>query len=245
VFGLAPGETNSLSFSVKIPTTWTTGNYYIGAYADSVDEVDEIWEDNNTISQPITLFVDDIPPQVTLDGPFGQTTDPDVAFSFSADKPIQYWLYKFYEGSPEGVAYTKTTQNSVSFPDTPYGSYGFIVVARDVRGLFSTPVGHSFDLTTVEDDTVPPVPVITFGYQGRISFNTMTFRWGANEPVRYYYINLRNWAEPATPYVKTTDTEIQFTGLAPGLYTFVVTARDMAGNLAAQPARNTFIVLDL
>jgi len=245
IYGLDPGETDSGAFPVTISTTWTNGNYYIGAYADFSDAVEELWEDNNTVSQPIILYVDDIPPVATLDGPHGQTTERDIVFSFSADKPIRDWLYKFYQGSHTSVPYTKTTDTTVSFPDTPYGSYGFILVARDVRGIFSVPVRSLFDITTVEDDTVPPVPEITFGYQGRIRFNDVPFRWQANEPVRCYYINLRYWDGAATPYVKTKATEIRYEDLLPGIYTFVVTARDLAGNFAVYPGRRTFIVLDL
>ncbi|BCU08005.1 S8 family serine peptidase [Allochromatium tepidum] len=57
IASLAPGASQNCSGTVVIPSTLTTGSYYLGAYADKKGEVSESNESNNGLAASNTIYI--------------------------------------------------------------------------------------------------------------------------------------------------------------------------------------------
>jgi peptidoglycan/xylan/chitin deacetylase (PgdA/CDA1 family) len=104
-------------------------------------------------------------------------------------------------------------------------------------------VGNTESDHTYELDGQPPVTTITAGPTGWITSGSATFSWNGTDDwtpaaqlVYQYQLDGGTWSGWSSA------TSATLTGLTAGPHTFVVEARDLAGNIEASPPSRTFSV---
>jgi hypothetical protein len=247
-------ETSDLVYRYKLADGWsdwtpTTSVVYIdlsnGAYTFTVEAKDQAGKvDSTPATRSFTVSVDKTRPETVITaGPSGIIEYNEVTFIWTgtddrtdtSDLVYQY-KYKTSDAWPEtwttGTSVTKVLSN---------GAYTFMVRAKDEAGnIDSTPATRSF---TVSVDTTPPETAITAGPSGTIDYNEVTFTWtGADDitataNLEYQYTLSDTWLEEWID-----GTNVTYTDLPNGDYTFRVRARDEAGAVDPTPAMRSFTV---
>ena len=119
---------------------------------------------------------------------------------------------------------------------SPDGIYKVGIVANDTAG------NDNSSYTNVTVDTTPPATEITDGPSGTIDYNDVTFEWNGSDDITeptdltYQYKLDGSWS------AWTYATNKSYSGLSNGDYTFMVKAKDQAGN-EATPAPRSFTIL--
>ena len=133
--------------------------------------------------------------------------------------------------------FVQTTTNSAALTGlSPGTAYSFVVRARDGAGNLSTASG-AVNFTTVVSDTTPPTTPGT-PTASAVTSTTANLAWTASTDAGGSglagYNVYRRVGTTDTLFVQTTTNSAALTGLtASTAYSFVVRARDGAGNLSA------------
>ena len=131
---------------------------------------------------------------------------------------------------------------TVSIPATASGSYTFTGTYM-LEGMSTTAnIGGDSSITVTPPDTTPPDTTIVSGPTGTITYNDVTFTWSGSDDVTptaqlvYSYKLDGSWS------AWTSATSVTYNDLSNGDYTFMVKARDQAGNEDPTPASRSFTV---
>ena len=201
--------------------------------------------ENNRADQPVNLTPADgaqgINPNVTL------TASPFQDADLQDTHTTTQWQVRSADGSYDDPVFFEETATDLTLITLSYGTlaldttYYWQVRYLDSRGSWT---GYS-DETSFSTllDTDPPETAISSGpADGQILYtNTAGFSWSGEDNVQWlltYATQLDDddWTE------YSTDTSIQYTGLADGEHVFRVKAKDDSGNEDATPATRSFII---
>jgi chitodextrinase len=193
----------------------------------------------------------------TLDGQYesgnggGDTTAPSIPTNFRSTSKSTNTIALAWNASTDNVGVTgyrvfrdnvsiRTSGTALTFTDTGLAanrSYTYTIDAFDAAGNYSSRASLSVTTTASSDSVTPGAPTLTATVQ---SSSSVSLSWSGstdNVGVTNYTI-FSNGALIATNGTATTYTA---TGLTAGTkYTFVVYAKDAAGNTS--PASNSAIV---
>ena len=171
-------------------------------------------------------FVDDTPPAMSsLNGP-NQPVNGAATFTFSAASDATFRRFECRIG---GVHEWQTCTSGYA-PNLGTGTYTLQVRAVDWSNNQS---GESTWSWTV-DKIAPETSLATSGPSGTVASSSATFEFNSNEAGSFVCSLNGVAANCGSPK--------QYTGLAPGDYTFTVRALDAAGNADASPAVRTWTV---
>ncbi len=201
--------------------------------------------ENNRADPPVNLTPadgdEDINPNVTLTASTFQDADPEDTHTSTQ------WQVRSADGSYDDPVFFKETATDLTAITLSYGTlaldttYYWQVRYLDSRGSW-TDYSDETSFSTLLD-TDPPETTISSGpADGEILYtNTAGFSWSGEDNVQWlltYATQLddNDW----TAY--STDTSIQYTGLADGEHVFRVKTKDDSGNEDATPAVRSFII---
>ena len=176
---------------------------------------------------------DTTPPQSTIDsGPSGTVGSTSASFTFSSDE-----AGSTFECSLDGSPFSACTSPK-DYTNLSGGSHTFEVRATDAAGnVDTTPASRTFSVVLPPpQDTTPPETTIDSGPSGTIKQNNATFTFSSSEANSTFECSLDNGAFSACSSPK------KYTGLANGLHTFSVRAKDAAGNIDPNPPSSTWTV---
>ena len=125
------------------------------------------------------------------------------------------------------------------------GGYTFEVKARDLAGREATVARLTFTVSL--PGTALPDTSILSGPMGRTTATVASFKWaGSGDPVLASNLTYAFRLDPIEPTFSAfgSDTSHMYTDLAKRAYTFLVKARDQAGNEDPTPASRSFTVED-
>ncbi|PWU25603.1 MAG: hypothetical protein C5B48_00470, partial [Candidatus Rokuibacteriota bacterium] len=198
-----------------------------------------------------TVVVDATPPDTTItSGPTGAIPAPGSAtFTWSGTDDVTsaanlVFAFRLDPIEPAFSAFGSAT--SRTYTGLAPGSYTFLVKARDGVGNEDlTPANRSFSVV----DATPPDTTITSGPTGAIPApGSATFTWtGTDGVTAAASLVFAFRLDPIEPTFSAfgSATSTAYAGLAPGAYTFLVKARDAAGNEDPTPATQAFSVVDV
>jgi Big-like domain-containing protein/cellulase (glycosyl hydrolase family 5) len=201
--------------------TWSSGAS--GTYTLAAQATDAAG--NTTTSAPVTITVDNTPPETTLTPPSSPTTDSPT-FSFASSESGST-----FQCALDGAAPAACT-SPLGFTGLAAGSHTFSVAASDALGNVDT-TPATFTWTAV--DTTPPDTTLTGGPSGTVATTSASFAFTASEPGTFECsLDAAAWAVCSSPAT--------YDGLADGTHTFAVRGRDAAGNVDPTPATQTWTV---
>ena len=189
-----------------------------------------------------TWTVDSIAPSVSITGGHASgavTNNRNAQFTLTSSEPSQFWC-KFEELTPgpkSTAAFSACSGTGVTTGASPMysnlidGAYSFSVYAND--GLQNGPtLTRSWTVDTIAPDTTlsSPPPLLSNSSSAQFAFSS--------EPGATFECKLDAGAWSATGC--TSPREL--TGLTEGQHTFLVRARDAAGNVDPSPASHTWTV---
>jgi hypothetical protein len=191
-------------------------------------EVKAIDADTNEDPTPASrsFMVDTAPPDTTLSGPSGPTSDSTPTFTFDSTEASSTFKCSV-DGAPFANCSSPLTTSTLGD-----GPHSFAVKAIDsALNEDASPATHSFMVDTAAPDTT-----ITAGPSGPTADSTPTFTFDSSEPSSTFQCSLDGGAFAACGSPFTT------TALADGAHTVAVKAIDSALNEDASPATRTFSV---
>jgi hypothetical protein len=191
-------------------------------------EVKAIDADTNEDPTPASrsFMVDTAPPDTTLSGPSGPTSDSTPTFTFDSTEASSTFKCSV-DGAPFANCSSPLTTSTLGD-----GPHSFAVKAIDsALNEDASPATHSFMVDTAAPDTT-----ITAGPSGPTADSTPTFTFDSSEPSSTFQCSLDGGAFAACGSPFTT------TALADGAHTVAVKAIDSALNEDPSPATRTFSV---
>jgi hypothetical protein len=204
-------------------------------------------EDPTPASQSFTVNVDSTPPDTTItSGPSGTVGTSSASFAWTGTDdvtPEASLVYAFRLDPVEATFSDFGTATSKTYTGLANGTYTFLVKARDEAGNEDpTPASQSF---TVSLDRTPPDTTITGGPSGTVGTSSASFSWTGTDNVTptgslVYAFRLDPLETTFSAFGATISKT--YSGLADGSYTFLVKARDEAGNEDPTPASRSFTV---
>lgn len=201
---LAPGAERVWPISdITIPSSVPAGNYYIGILVDRTSQIVESNEYNNYVSSPISIVVDNSPPEITVTEPAdGLITNQDVTLSYTVTDDVS---------APEDITVTGPVSGTTY---TTEGEYDITITATDEKDNTAS-VSVSFTI-----DKTPPEVIITYPTEG------MEFRPEDTLDVEYTVTD----AVDPSPSVTVSPSDPVISPLPEGELTITVTATDSSGN---------------
>ena len=137
------------------------------------------------------------------------------------------------EGNPVQVLTAQASSGSWAVDPAPLsdGTYTATAAQSDAAGNTGISAPATFVI-----DTVAPHTVISSGPPATSATSSVTFQFFSTKSPATFDCNLdeTGWASCVSP--------VQYTGLANGSHTFMVRARDQAGNIDPSPAQQTFTI---
>ena len=240
------------TYSVAMPSTITIGGktYNFDEWENGYTERSRVFilNTDTTITASFTVVSDISPPSTSItSGPTGTISDDDVDFVWTGDDDVTSTIDLRYSYALEGydTAWSSwASSTSKHYENLPNGGYTFMVKARDEAGNEDpTPAERGF--TVAVPDTTPPETSISSGPSGNIDYDDAEFTWTGEDEVtstsnlRYSYV-LEGYDEGWSSW--TSDTSRSYRDLPNGGYTFMVKARDEAGNEDPTPAERGFTI---
>ncbi|MBM4262276.1 MAG: M6 family metalloprotease domain-containing protein [Deltaproteobacteria bacterium] len=225
-----PGSSGNANFTaLSLPNS----NFYSGA--PSGVSVTAIGVANGVATATLS-GLDNGPPDTLISGsPQALTSATNADFTFTSSKANSTFACKL-----DGGAFASCTSPK-SYSGLVAGSHTFSVQATD-QGGSTDPTPAIFTWTI---DNIAPDTSITNGPAQSITQNSTTFNWTGSDNVStagnlVYAYRL----DPIEPNFSAFGavTEKSYSGLANGNYTFIVKAKDQAGNEDATPATRSFAV---
>ncbi len=233
---LSSGHTCNMSHS------WhEEGTYEVKVKAKNEYNVTGNWSP----SFQVKIERDKTPPNTwIIDGPSGIISCNNVTFKWGADDDVTadanlVYAYKLVGYDADWSPWLSVT--SKTYYNLSDGYYTFEVKAKDEAGNEDEiPASRSF--TIAEDKTAPEV-WITEGPNGTIHARGAIFTWSGRDDVTpdnqllYSYMleNYSSWSK------WTRNTTFFYSGIQNGNYTFMVKAKDEAGNICL-PAERQFTI---
>jgi len=155
---------------------------------------------------------------------------------YQANQPVTRYYARLYQLSS---AYSSTSATTMAFSGLSDGYYLFIVTARDAAGEFAPSPCRVWFLNRTWDDEFQ-VYLTEYAVTG----SSITFNYAATTPSSRYYTRLYG---VESTYTGSASSSCTFTGLADGLYYFIVTGRDASNGAfpAGGPARQFFYITTL
>ena len=182
---------------------------------------------DSTTSSPVTVTVDNTAPDTTIDsGPQGFVGSDSAGFAFSSQESTAS-----FQCTLDGSSFSACTSPQ-QYTGLTNGAHTFQVRAGDTSGNFdATPASRSWTVDTTAPDTT-----ISSGPNGTVISRSASLGFSATEPAATFECSL-----DGSTYAPCTSPN-QLTGLADGAHTFLVRARDVAGNVDATPPSRTWTV---
>jgi hypothetical protein len=178
-------------------------------------------------STPVTVTVDTVAPQTTIDsGPSDPSDSAAATFTFSTGEQGAS-----FECRADGAAWAACTSPR-QLTGLADGDHTFEVRAIDAAGnVDDSPASHAWTV-----DTAPPDTTISSGPSGTVASTDATFAFTASEAGSRFEcrVDAAAYASCASPRT--------LTGLGPGTHSFDVRAIDAAGNIDSSPAGRTWTV---
>jgi hypothetical protein len=205
--------------------TWnSTGSRQVSVQARTQDAAHNV-----VLSDPVTITVDNVPPDTSItSAPAAQTVETSASFSFTATENATF------ECALDGAAWAACS-SPVSYTGLGYGQHTFAARATDALGnVDATPATFPW---TVLDQT-PPETTIVAGPTGTTGPQAVTLSFSASEPSTFACS-----LDGAAPSACTSPTS--YSGLAGGDHTFSVAATDQSGNVDATPATRSWTIDDV
>ncbi|MDA0182327.1 plastocyanin/azurin family copper-binding protein [Solirubrobacter phytolaccae] len=181
-----------------------------------------------------TFTVDATAPDTTIDtGPSGAASSPTFTFSAS-ESGSTFECQLDGPGGATGTFAACTSPRTLSPPAD--GTYTFRVRAKDAAGnVDATAASRSFTVDTTAPDTA-----IDSGPSGTVTTASPSFSF-SSEAGATFECRLDGPGATAGTYASCSSPRV-LGSLADGAYTFLVRAKDAAGNVDATPASRTFTV---
>ena len=189
----------------------------------------------NVVREPLnqSFTIDTTPPTAHIsEGPNGIAADRNVIFRFEANETAQF------SSQLEGYDTQFTPYDSTAirtFYDLPDGTYTLRVRARDALGNTQTQATEQQFMV----DTQTPNARIVQAPESIISQRAVRFEFDANKEADFSFYLVGEQPDFGPFAGKRT---AQYSNLKDGEYTFMVKARDVAGNEDPAPAVHTFRV---
>ena len=219
------GTTVGTDATAPYTATWHSASAPDGDATVTARAVDT--STNATTSSPVTVTVDNTGPDTTIDsGPQGFVASDSAAFAFSSQDSTASFQCNLDGSSFSGCT---SPQQYTGLTD---GAHTFEVRAKDTSGnLDATPASRSWTVDTIAPDTT-----IASGPNGTVISRSASFGFSATETSATF-----ECSQDGSAYAPCTSPN-QLTGLADGAHTFVVRARDLAGNVDSTPASRAWTV---
>ena len=145
---------------------------------------------------------------------------------------------------PVTISYQGTGSTAYGPTSTPPTNVGSYVATASFAGNGNYSSASNSAALTINDTTAPDTS-ITSGPGGTITVNSATFNWSGSDdvtpPANLQYAYRLDPIEPNFSAFGTATTKT-YAGLANSSYTFVVKAKDQAGNEDVSPATRAFTV---
>jgi hypothetical protein len=205
-------------------------NTYFDAAPEPGEWLATHWNIGSTVNRFIVFANSATPPETTIDsGVSGLTTDPNPAFTFSANEPGASFECSLQPtGSSPSFAACTSPRSYNALTD---GTYDFRVRARDGgSNADPTPALDTFTL-----DTAPPETTIDSGPEGSVSTTRPQFTFSSNESGATFRCSVDGAA--FAPCVSPFDFDA-----AQGAHMFAVRSVDRVGRTDATPASRAFAV---
>ncbi len=97
----APGQMDSCTATVTVPTTVAPGNRFIGAFVDDLNQVTEEFEDNNGASSP--LLVNAVPSGISVDPSAGTGSEQTFIATYSDADGVDDFHYTYLRFTDGGA----------------------------------------------------------------------------------------------------------------------------------------------
>jgi hypothetical protein len=218
---LTDGVAVATKYNPGATFAWTSGAS--GTYTITAQATDAAR--NTGTSAPVTITVDNTPPETTLTPPASTSTD-SPAFSFSASEGGAT-----FQCSLDAAPFAACTA-PVAYTALAAGQHSFAVQAADALGnVDPTPAAYTW--TAV--DTTAPETTVTAGPIGTATAKDAAFTFTATESATFECaLDGGAWTSCSSP--------ASYTSLADGTHAFAVRAKDAAGNVDSSPASRSWTI---